>query len=208
VKPGGSRLAAWFFLAALLCAAAGGFVFLAGLAGPGPADLLGYSLTGDSAKGESRDRSEYVFGDRTPTLEIPVIGVDTSVVALNKKPDGTLETPSNYDEAGWWVGGPMPGDHGAAVVTGHVDSEKTGPAVFYRLAELAPGDAVRFTTPAGKLRRFKVERTERYAKNSFPTKLIYGRTNGPELRLVTCTGTFDAGTGNYRDNLVVYARPV
>jgi hypothetical protein len=28
----------------------------------------------------------------------------------------------------------------------------------------------------------------------------------PELRLITCGGTFDRARGSYRDNLVVFAR--
>ena len=44
-----------------------------------------------------------------------------------------------------------------------------------------------------------------YPKDDFPTLEVYGNTDGPELRLITCGGEFDRGTGHYVDNTVVYA---
>jgi hypothetical protein len=43
------------------------------------------------------------------------------------------------------------------------------------------------------------------AKAAFPTDAVYAPTPGPELRLVTCGGTFDPAIGHYRDNVVVDA---
>jgi hypothetical protein len=53
---------------------------------------------------------------------------------------------------------------------------------------------------------FTVYRVAEYQKNAFPTMTVYGDTPGPELRLITCGGAFDASTGSYLDNIVVYAR--
>jgi hypothetical protein len=47
---------------------------------------------------------------------------------------------------------------------------------------------------------------EHYAKSVFPTADVYGNTQGPELRLVTCGGDFDQTSGHYKDNVVVFAR--
>jgi hypothetical protein len=55
---------------------------------------------------------------------------------------------------------------------------------------------------------FRVYAVREYAKTAFPTSLVYGATPGPELRLVTCGGQFDARTGHYLDNVVVFARYV
>jgi hypothetical protein len=40
----------------------------------------------------------------------------------------------------------------------------------------------------------------------FPTKKAYGLAPDPELRLITCGGAFDAATGSYLSNVVVYAQ--
>ena len=53
--------------------------------------------------------------------------------------------------------------------------------------------------------RFAVTRVEQYPKDAFPTAAVYGPVPGPELRLITCGGTFDRQAGSYRDNIVVYA---
>jgi hypothetical protein len=37
---------------------------------------------------------------------------------------------------------------------------------------------------------------------------VYGPTNDPELRLLTCGGTFDHAAHSYVDNVIVYAKLV
>jgi LPXTG-site transpeptidase (sortase) family protein len=137
-------------------------------------------------------------------IEIPAIGVSAPVIELGLKADSTLEVPQDYGETGWWKGGPEPGERGAAVIAGHVDS-KTGPAVFYRLDELRPGDAIRVHRSDGTGARFVVARLERHPKDEFPTRKVYARTREPTLRLVTCSGDFDTATGHYVDNTIVFA---
>jgi len=140
-----------------------------------------------------------------PRLEIPAIDVRAHSVRLGKTPDNKLEVPAHGSEVGWWVGGSRPGERGAAVIAGHVDT-KSGPAVFHRLSQLTPGSEIRFVREGGAVARFIVVRKERYPKSRFPTQRVYGETSEPVLRLITCGGTFDGSTGHYRDNVVVYAR--
>ena len=53
---------------------------------------------------------------------------------------------------------------------------------------------------------FRVYAVREFVKADFPTALVYGPTEGPELRLITCGGGFDSATGHYLDNIVVFAR--
>jgi hypothetical protein len=85
-----------------------------------------------------------------------------------------------------------------------VDS-KTGPAVFYRLRALRPGDIVRVGLADRRILVFRVQRVGRYAKDAFPTQAVYFPTLDSELRLITCGGEFDYTSGHYLDNIVVYA---
>ena len=137
-------------------------------------------------------------------LEIPAIGVSTPLVRLGRLPDGSIEVPHAWNTAGWYDQGPRPGQPGPAVLLGHVDS-KTGPAVFYRLRDLRPGDIVRVGLTDGRTLVFRVQRTERYPKDKFPTQAVYFPTLDRELRLITCGGDFDYAKGSYVDNIVVYA---
>jgi len=141
-------------------------------------------------------------------LEIPSIGVDTGLQRLGKEPDGTVAVPGGrhrWDEAGWYAGGPRPGDLGSAVILGHVDSRSDGPAVFYRLRELRRGDQIRVVRVDGSVVRFTVDRVEQYPKTRFPTDDVYYPTGTPRLRLVTCGGTFDYEQRSYRSNVIVFA---
>jgi sortase (surface protein transpeptidase) len=140
------------------------------------------------------------------TLAIPTIGVETPLEHLAVRDDGTLAAPVDFARAGWFAEGPAPGERGPAVIVGHVDS-RAGPAVFSRLAELAPGDPIEVTRADGAVARFTVTDTLEAAKDAFPTDAVYGPTPGPTLRLITCTGAFDRAARHYLSNLVVYAAP-
>src|SRR5439155_6234823 len=109
-----------------------------------------------------------------------------------------------FDVAGWYAEGPAPGQPGPAVLAGHVDS-RAGPAVFYRLAELAPGAEVLVHRADGSTLRYLVAGTVRYPKARFPTALVYAPVPDTELRLITCGGTFDRAIRSYRDDIVVTA---
>jgi sortase (surface protein transpeptidase) len=140
-------------------------------------------------------------------VEIPAIGVSSSLVRLGLNPDRTMEVPGEFQVAGWFTGGPQPGQLGLAVIAGHVDS-RTGPAVFYRLRELRPGDEVRVVRADRRVVRFKVDSLASYPKQSLPSEAVFGATTAPVLRLITCAGTFDRASRSYRDNLVVSATRV
>ncbi|BCB78881.1 class F sortase [Phytohabitans flavus] len=136
-------------------------------------------------------------------VRVPRIGVDSALVKLGLDKAGKLEAPTVYDKAGWFGGGPSPGDVGPAVLAGHVDS-KAGPAVFYRLHELKVGDKIEVRRGKDTV-TFTVTGVTRHPKDKFPTAAVYGPTPGPELRLVTCGGVFDRVRNSYRDNIVVFA---
>ena len=78
-----------------------------------------------------------------------------------------------------------------------------GPAVFFELKQLKPGDTVTVGLSSGQHVVFSVMLVRQYPKDAFPTADVYGARPDPELRLITCGGEFAAG--HYLDNIVVYA---
>lgn len=78
--------------------------------------------------------------------------------------------------------------------------------MFYRLGGLTACAAVDVTLADHRVAIFQVYRLAEYPKAAFPTMTVHGDTAGPELRLITCGGPFDAATGSYDDNIVAYAR--
>ncbi|MER7505672.1 class F sortase [Nonomuraea pusilla] len=136
------------------------------------------------------------------TIDIPSIDVEAPLMRLGLK-DGELELPP-YEKpkvAGWYTGSAVPGEKGASVIVGHVDT-KTAPAVFYRLRQLRKGEIVKVERSDGKVVRFKVDAIEQVHKDRFPTRKVYLEDG---LKLVTCGGVFDYAKGEYLDNIIVYA---
>jgi Sortase domain len=141
------------------------------------------------------------------SIRIPAIGVRAPVIPLGLNSDGTMQTPRDFSLTGWYKPWREPGERGSAVITGHVDSVN-GPAVFYRLRDLRRGNIIRVGRADGSVVRFRVEGLERWPKAEFPTHRVFRPTRISTLRLVTCSGNFDASTGHYVDNTIVYAARV
>ncbi|BBG03982.1 MULTISPECIES: class F sortase [Pseudonocardia] len=143
-------------------------------------------------------------GEVLPTsLRIPAIGVDEpELIRLGVAEDNTAEVPQDFDRVGWFDRGANPGP---TVLLGHVDS-RAGPAVFFDLRDLEPGDVIEVGHSDGSLEQYVVERTRQMPKDEFPTFEVFGATSSDVLRLVTCAGDFDRGERSYVDNLVVHAR--
>ena len=140
-------------------------------------------------------------------LRIPALRIDTPLQQLGRAPDRTVEVPADFGVAGWFAGGPRPGQSGPAVILGHVDSRR-GPGVFFPLARVTPGTDVHVDRADGSTVTFRVTGVLTVAKDGFPTEQVYAPTLQSSLRLVTCGGPFDHAAGSYRDNVIVSADPV
>lgn len=144
------------------------------------------------------------------SIMIPTIGVDAKLgtpVVLN--PDGTLGVPPETmpQTPAWWSQGPKPGDPGPAVIVAHVDgSGQLG--LFHDLDHLSIGSQVMVGRADGSTITFAITEIETVRKTDFPTQKFYGPTADPELRLASCLGKFDKTTGQYLDNILVWAKAV
>jgi Sortase domain len=140
-------------------------------------------------------------------LQIPAIGVRTSLTRLGLTRQGTLQVPSSPSVAGWYTGSPRPGEIGSSIIAGHIDSSY-GPGVFYRLRELHPGNLMYVRQADSRLAIFRVTGVHQYSKAHFPTAAVYGPVPDAELHLITCGGRFDYATHSYLSNIVVYSTEV
>lgn len=177
-------------------------------------DLPGVDVAPDPAAGSADpDLPGYATGPvglprSTPTtISIPRIGVDASIMSLGVAADGTVQVPplDQAQHAGWYNRGPSPGEIGNAVIVGHVDSAYLGPAVFFELGALRPGDTITVSRQDGRSVTFRVDAVRSYPKTQFPTELVYGGNDRAGLRVVTCGGPFDERLRDYLDNVIVFA---
>ncbi|MFF8288172.1 class F sortase [Streptomyces sp. NPDC016309] len=138
-------------------------------------------------------------------VEVPAAGVDTGpVLRLGLAADGTVEVPSvaQADRIGWYDKGVTPGETGPAVLIGHFDTAE-GPAVLKDVARIRTGDTITVRRADGTTAVFRVTELEQVDKEAFPTRKVYGDTDRPELRLITCGG--ELVDGHRPDNIIVYA---
>jgi hypothetical protein len=198
-------------LRARIAGAAGALLILGGLVSVGVAvgaqehapqpTLAAAGTTGRGADGPSLRRSPPV------SIAIPAIGVRSELLHLGVNADGSMQVPSLPASAGlaaWYKYSATPGQLGASVIEGHVDSYQ-GPAVFFRLGALRPGDRVDVRLADGVTAVFRVTGVRRYLKSAFPARTIYGATAYAGLRLITCGGQFDYATRHYLGSTVVFA---
>lgn len=178
---------------------------------PSPEPAPSRSATASPSPRESFDiTTSPSAGQDRPTgivptrVEIPAIGVDAPCIELNLTAQ-EVEVPEDFDDTGWWVQTRKPGEIGPAVIGGHVDS-RSGPAVFFRLRDLRPGDEITVRDEAGETRTFVVDRDPIQVDKYERPEEVFGFTDPrPELRLITCGGDFNPAIGHYTDNIVVFA---
>ncbi|AEW99743.1 class F sortase [Streptantibioticus cattleyicolor] len=138
-------------------------------------------------------------------VRIPSAGVDTGpVLPLGLAPDGTVQVPTTAqaDDIGWYTGGVTPGQTGPAVLIGHFDTVD-GPAVMCNVSRVRVGDPITVSRADGSVLTFTVQRLQQVDKAHFPTRAVYGNTDRPELRLITCGGPIT--DGHHPDNIIIYA---
>ena len=171
-------------------------------------------VSGPASEAEAGDRQFRAADpgaslDLFPTrVRIPGIEVDTGVIDLGLNPDRTLEVPRDVAVTGWYTGRSVPGDIGPSVIVGHVDSAIAGAGVFFNLRRLKPGDLIEIERSDGSVAEFRVTSLVLAHKDEFPTEEVYGSTEQPTLRLITCGGSFDQRAGSYLGNVIVFAKHV
>ena len=142
-------------------------------------------------------------------LTVPAVGVDLPVDPVGVDDAGQMALPDTAERTGWYRFGPAPGSPaGTTVISGHVDSRRSGIGQLSRLRDVPPGAEVSVTTADGAAHRYQVVEVVRVDKREVPWDQWFDRSGSPRLVLVTCGGTFDRSTGHYRDNLIVTAEPV
>lgn len=187
---------------------------------PAPDESQGLSQAQQSAT-SAPDRAAQTAAPEEPQIEvmtesapvsigIPSIDVNSKLHPLGLNDDGTLQVPTGelYNQAAWYDGSPTPGELGPSVIEGHVTSQGSVPSVFFELGELGRGDTVDVTREDGSVATFKVYATDSFPKDEFPKVAVYGNTDVPELRLITCGGDYDAEARAHVDNIVVFAKLV
>lgn len=173
---------------------------------PPPSAGSGSSLEADAARAA---RVAPLLRSLPVSVAIPAVGLHADIMKVGLSNSGAIEVPplNQALKAGWYDGGPTPGEAGPAVIDGHVDSSEVpqNRAAFYELGDVRPGEVVEVTRADHSVAQFTVDSVESAGKSHFPTKKVYGGVPYAALRLITCGGPFNTNVHSYEDNVIVYA---
>ncbi|MDB1086029.1 sortase [Streptomyces sp. ACA25] len=181
--------------------------------GPSPAETAAES-PGPAPAGarDSRTTAEEYGASPAPLsrsapvrVRIPWLGTDVAVFGAGLTPEGGPPVPPEDDamRAAWYTGGAAPGERGAALLGGHLDTAE-GPAAFAGLGTLEPGRSIEVDREDGATAVFTVQHLAQHPEADFPDEQVHGTAGEPELRLITSSGQWH-GPGGHAASIVVHA---
>ncbi|MNE41578.1 Sortase family protein [compost metagenome] len=138
-------------------------------------------------------------------LVIPTIKVSAKIFPVGVLADGQMDIPKSTEVVGILHPGVLAGAKGNMVMDGHVDSY-TGPAIFYRLKYLKPGDAMIVYDDKKQQLTYRVQSVETFLTSEAPIDRIFGDTENVQLNLITCTGRYSRKKKEHEKRLVIFAK--
>ena len=146
-------------------------------------------------------------------MVIEAIGVDAPVVVRGLEADGVPQEPGKPDVVAWYDFSSRPGGGNNAVFAGHVDwtyNGRPGPAVFWGLKDLKPGDTVRIFLEDGTQYNYSVTANFAIPYDDPKAVEVMGPTPNDVITLITCGGTWIRDTslplgGYYTHRIIVRA---
>ena len=150
---------------------------------------------------------EPLAASRPVRVTIGDVGLDTPLIETGMRGDGTLEVPPGEEgsPASWYDGSPTPGERGASILLGHVDSLSDASGAFFELHDAQVGQRVQVEREDGSTATFEIYRLDTFAKDDFPTREVYYPVRDAELRLITCDD-LGQGNGSFPNNFIAFAR--
>lgn len=139
-------------------------------------------------------------------LKVPTLGIDAQVEEVGQKADGSMGTPADFMQVGWWAEGARPGERGSAVFNGHVNNALTKAGVFQHLSQIKKGDYVTVSDTAGKTLVYQVSEVTLYDTTA-STASLFSKTGPSQLVLITCDGDWLEDERSFSKRLVVVAKP-
>ncbi|MFR9676360.1 class F sortase [Streptomyces sp. TR06-5] len=170
-----------------------------------PAPRLGH--VADARPGDRQDAAPPALPRSAPLrVSIPGTGVDArAVVSWRAVGALSVAAPARPMRVAWDGAGPAPGEDGAALLVGSLDSAE-GPAAFAGVGGLRAGARVRIERADDRTAWFAVYGVRRYDTGGTPGDLLVAdpaQAHGPELRIVARGG---AATRDPDDDATVVVR--
>ena len=164
----------------------------------------------DEAPLPSRSLKNYVVAASLPrALYIDKLHVAARILPMSVNTDGSVQSPLNIFDSGWYNGSVQPGQIGAMFIDGHA-SGPTHQGLFGNLSQLAVGDTLQVEKGDGTRLTYKVVHTDIVDKDAVDMKsmlLPYGHTSRG-LNLMTCAGTWITKGNTLSRRVLVYTEQI
>lgn len=141
-------------------------------------------------------------------LKVPSLGIDAAVEQVGQKADGSMGTPEDFDNVGWWSEGQKPGQAGNVVFAGHVNNGLTRAGVFEHLGQVKKGDYITVSNAEGRTIIYEVAQIDVYETDQAPLAKIFAKKGPSQVVLITCEGEWQGDERSFDKRLVVIARQV
>jgi LPXTG-site transpeptidase (sortase) family protein len=174
---------------------------------PRPAHVAAVPSTLPSATASATPAASAPPAVQPQQLAIPRLGVQAPIENKGIDSHNQMEAPDKPFDVAWYPFTAKPGSGGNAVFAGHKDFAGVGPAVFWKLGQLGPGDSIQVTGADQTQLQYEVTQTWDYTLSTIPMASVLAQGNGDQLTLITCAGSYSQAAG-YDHRLVVRARRV
>lgn len=155
------------------------------------------------ANGQGTPEPQVLYPAPVDSISIPRIQINSRLIPMNITPDGYMDLPNDPHLVAWYDFTSKPGMGGNAVFSAHVDYINYGPAVFWNLSKLQPGDNVLIRLRDGTQLTYSVVTDQTVPVEQLDMASILAPTSEESITLITCSGEFHAG--NYSHRVIIRA---
>ncbi len=138
---------------------------------------------------------------------IDSLGISVEIVAVSVDENGYLESPEDWNVAGWYKKSAKPSEIGNLLINAHYDNNNGGPAAFWKLKNIKLDDKVTVVDSYGKINNYKVVNIYFIGIDDPERSKVFQpfEEDKSVMTLITCGGVWIAGEENYSKRLVVNA---
>jgi hypothetical protein len=142
-------------------------------------------------------------------IKISAQSIETDIIEVGVAADGSLGTPKDWFQAGWFTDSARLAEPGNLIIDGHYDTNTGAPAAFWRLKNVKADDIVTLFDEYGRAYHYKVSEVF-YLNINDPARLqiFEDKHDSASITLITCGGIWLPGNHTYSQRLVVKGKLV
>ena len=150
-----------------------------------------------------------VAADLPRVITIEKLGVKARVLQMNVNSDGSMQSPINIFDAGWYTGSVKPGQPGASIIVGHASGTTLG-GVFNKLESLNAGDTISVERGDGKILRYQVVKKQTVKLSDVDMNSFIRPADGVSegLNLMTCAGEWIKNSQTRNSRVMIFTKRI